>query len=96
MTDDGAPDGWKRIDGRVQSAWLSPEGRIVLLGSPPNEEDRPEGNRHNCDAMGCGQDHVIFRGRLIPGGIDAARVMVGGSVEFWTDVADEKRRDFDR
>lgn len=71
MTDDGAPNNWKRISGRVQSAWLSPEGKFVLLGVPAKSDDDLA---HNCDAMGCGQDHVLFRGRLDANGIDALGV----------------------
>ncbi len=37
---------------------------IVILGDPPAEDPSwPDGDprRHNCDAMGCGQAHVLYR-----------------------------------
>jgi hypothetical protein len=34
---------------------------IIICGDPPNEQDDPGGELHNCDANGCGQDHVLYR-----------------------------------
>lgn len=63
MTDDRVPTGWKRLD-HVSEVWVSPNGTVAVLGSPPrDDEERPEEERHNCDAMGCGQSHVILRGK---------------------------------
>lgn len=57
---------------RVPSKWI-PEGaelveayqtarEVVVCGDPPAEEDDPEGERHNCDFMGCSSpSHVIYR-----------------------------------
>lgn len=49
-------EGFYRIE-----AWS--DGReIVVLGSPKDEAPEDDGTMgHNCDAMGCGQDHVIAR-----------------------------------
>ncbi len=52
---------WKRIDGIVAEAWLSPDGQIVITGKPAPSEDELA---HNCDAMGCGMSHVLFRGQI--------------------------------
>ena len=30
--------------------------QIVIVGDPEDEEDS-----HNCDAMGCGREHVLYR-----------------------------------
>lgn len=49
---------WNRVQGTVREAWISPKGEVVLVGDPTDDE------QHNCDQMGCGQDHVLFRGRL--------------------------------
>lgn len=35
---------------------------LVILGEPP--EDDPECLLHNCDEMGCGRNHVIYRFKL--------------------------------
>ncbi|HEU6452879.1 MAG TPA: hypothetical protein VFT57_15790 [Gemmatimonadaceae bacterium] len=34
-------------------------GEIVVTGTPPQDEDEEMG--HNCDAMGCGSCHVMYR-----------------------------------
>jgi hypothetical protein len=38
--------------------------RLVLLGTPKDEETTPEG-WHNCDYMGCGTHHVVGRAVLL-------------------------------
>lgn len=50
---------WTKVDGLIAEVWFSPDGAIVITGLP-----RLEDEQHNCDAMGCGMDHVLFRGRL--------------------------------
>lgn len=53
-------------------AYLTRDNQIVVLGTPPDE---PEGlteeefavwyeTAHNCDAMGCGSSHVLYRFNL--------------------------------
>lgn len=37
------------------------DGQIVITGSPLTEDPNAEESAHNCDAMGCGQDHVVWR-----------------------------------
>lgn len=53
---------WSKLPGRPQEVWLSSSGEVVVLGVP---RDR-DGNdiEHNCDANGCGMDHVLWRGRV--------------------------------
>ncbi len=41
--------------------YATPDGRFVIVGTPLDSEDEERG--HNCDAMGCGQEHVLHRGR---------------------------------
>lgn len=43
-------------------ASLETDGQdVVALGDPPDEEADPESRLHNCDQMGCGQQHVLAR-----------------------------------
>lgn len=52
---------WAKVDGVISEAWLSPDGELVILGKPAPSEDELA---HNCDAMGCGMSHVLWRGQL--------------------------------
>lgn len=50
------------------TAWLCREdGTVVVVGDPRSVE--PEGcsedEGHNCDAAGCGQDHVLATGKVV-------------------------------
>ena len=38
--------------------------RLILIGTPTNEDEVPEGH-HNCDYMGCGTQHVVGRALLL-------------------------------
>ena len=41
--------------------WIA-DGQFIVLGSPFNEEDPVTGETgHNCDALGCGSAHVVYR-----------------------------------
>ncbi len=51
------PTAWTKQNVDV---WSGPDGRFVILGCPPSTEDEETG--HSCDAMGCGYEHVVFRG----------------------------------
>lgn len=53
-----------RVRGRIYEVWSAPDGQVVILGVTDDEEGKPEEQRHNCDANGCGQDHVLWRGRI--------------------------------
>ncbi len=44
--------------------WIA-DGQFIVLGLPLNEEDDNSPDAHNCDALGCGTDHVIYR-EVIP------------------------------
>jgi len=35
--------------------------QIVICGTPNDIEDENDPLYHNCDAMGCGQNHVLYR-----------------------------------
>jgi hypothetical protein len=37
---------------------------VVVLGTPPGVEDENDPAYHNCDAMSCGQEHVVYRASL--------------------------------
>jgi hypothetical protein len=56
------PEGWRLAHSfAVKSeceveVYTHDDGRIIVVGDPKSEE-------HNCDLMGCGQDHVLFVGR---------------------------------
>lgn len=55
------PTGFRSVgDGEV----FVSKDYVVVCGTPVDDENAPEELRHNCDAMGCGQDHVIFRARI--------------------------------
>jgi hypothetical protein len=55
--------GFTQVPGTVHAAFVS-EGEVIVLGSPPESDDEETG--HNCDAMGCGYDHVLWRGAAAP------------------------------
>ncbi len=51
------PDGFEKVaEGHV----FIGKGEVVVTGIPPAE---PE-DAHNCDEMGCGWDHVLYRVRV--------------------------------
>jgi hypothetical protein len=54
---DGIPRGAKRVEAYESAT------EIVVCGTPPDDMHLPEDQRHNCDEMGCGQSHVIYRFR---------------------------------
>lgn len=62
----GVPRGCVRVD--VGEVYVD-VGRqeLVILGSPADGEESglPEDEWHNCDAMGCGQSHVLVRLSLL-------------------------------
>lgn len=37
------------------------KGEVVVVGDPSPVEDENDPSYHNCDAMGCGQWHVVYR-----------------------------------
>lgn len=48
-----------KIRGRVHEVCTSARGETVLIGKPDHDDED-----HNCDAMGCGQSHVLWRGKI--------------------------------
>lgn len=52
--------GWSlvKINGRITELWMSTHGEVMVIGVPVSDDEK-----HNCDANGCGQDHVLWRGR---------------------------------
>lgn len=65
------PAGWEKADAFIRG------DEVVILGSPE------EGGDHNCDANGCGQDHVLARGKL-----SALNLRVAELVEAVREVCD--------
>lgn len=61
---DGNPDGYKRVALFDGGEVLSNGRTVVVLASPHRDEPEDHPDSHNCDAMGCGSSHVIWRGRL--------------------------------
>jgi hypothetical protein len=59
---------WSQVRGRPYAVYLSPSGEVVVLGVP-RDKDGNEDESHNCDANGCGQDHVLWRGKTVTGEI---------------------------
>jgi hypothetical protein len=51
---------------------------LVVIGTPDPDEDEEIG--HNCDAMGCGQAHVVIRAKIthIDAALAALTAMKGG------------------
>ncbi len=41
------------------------ETHIIITGIPEEEDETAEESRHNCDAMGCGQEHVLYRFKIV-------------------------------
>ena len=61
MMTDWAPIGFAKIEGATEV--FIGNGEIVVVGDPPryeNEADDP----HNCDAMGCRWNHVLYRAKV--------------------------------
>ncbi len=64
--DSGIPKGYRLLESvRVYEF----EGTIVVTADPdevyPGVDDEVDEHPHNCDAMGCGQEHVMLRARLV-------------------------------
>jgi len=68
-------------------AWIAPKGyaavapnvyvsdtHVIVTGSPHPTEDENDPRYHNCDAMGCGREHVVYRAALAPQGVTAGTV----------------------
>ena len=59
------PDGFVKV-AKAEVFVNRKTGSLIILGEPPGEdrvEDEETG--HNCDAMGCGWDHVVIRGQVV-------------------------------
>ena len=58
------PDGWMAVDACV---YVNPNGDLVITGAPddvwPGYSACDDEHPHNCDAEGCGWEHVIGRGK---------------------------------
>ncbi len=74
--------------------WTHENGGIVVLGSPystPNDDDP---DAHNCDAMGCGLDHVVFKATLPkPPPADLIRVVADTAEAFMVGALPEEDLD---
>jgi hypothetical protein len=58
-TTDGIPKGYVLETVRNGKRFYRGPSSIVVTGRPPDEGHLPEEERHNCDAMGCGWEHVL-------------------------------------
>jgi hypothetical protein len=56
------------------------DNQIIVIGQPPSEYiDEDESTHHNCDAMGCGWEHVLMR------------INVDKVIDFYTDIPRVKK-----
>lgn len=72
-----------RIRGKAHQIWSS-EHEIVVLGSPDSDDEDGE-DSHNCDANGCGQDHVLWRQRIASGSLSISDVLSASDKRHETD-----------
>lgn len=54
-------EGGEEVSKQPIGTAYSTEREIVIVGVPPSDERLPEEEQHNCDAMGCGMEHVLYR-----------------------------------
>jgi len=50
------PKGFKKIGNAYSNG-----NQIVIEGEPPSDAQDPDAELHNCDTLGCGQNHVLYR-----------------------------------
>lgn len=55
----------------IHAIEIKDDDEIIVLGNPPAESENQDANTHNCDEMGCGYLHVLFRGFADSGHGDA-------------------------
>ena len=60
MKEDGTPEGFECVARFTVGSIYVGKGQVVVLGMPKSDDES-----HNCDAMGCGQDHVVYRARIV-------------------------------
>lgn len=68
--------------------WLG-NGQIIVIGTPNPEEDDDSPEAHNCDAMGCGTDHVVYR-NVIPTDEEVRAALADYEVRLDAAIADAK------
>lgn len=56
-TPSGIPAGYTQLD-KYTRVYVS-DRWLLITGTPEESEDEETG--HNCDAMGCGWEHVLYR-----------------------------------
>jgi hypothetical protein len=63
---DGVPPGWKELGGNGQVGIYIKGNQIIVVGVPYEYENLSDDDprHHNCDVMGCGWEHVLWRGTL--------------------------------
>ncbi len=71
--DSGIPSGWSVFANGPGGTVYCRGGLLVVVGDP--DELDPDG--HDCDYMGCGREHVIWRGADDEPGIRRAMQLVG-------------------
>ena len=60
----GIPEGFTQLrDVNVYVKPIPESDRhiIIITGDPPEEKEGVEDDLHNCDYMGCGWEHVLYR-----------------------------------
>jgi hypothetical protein len=60
--DASIPKGFVELPGEYARVYTNGK-EIVYVGTPPEEEEDPNCEIHDCDAMGCNWEHVIFRAK---------------------------------
>jgi len=60
LSPDGIPDGYRVLDATVYTNGED----IVVTGNPSDLWPEDDGEKHNCDEMGCAWGHVIARAKL--------------------------------
>jgi hypothetical protein len=52
-------------DEQAYSIEIINKNEIIVIGVPPDESENDAENTHNCDEMGCGFNHILFRAYIV-------------------------------
>lgn len=63
------------------TVYLTERGEIVLTYDPIDNEESGEEEQHNCDAQGCGFEHVLLRVPLAAVRLDPSALAMASRVE---------------
>lgn len=56
-----------RVEGTPQEIVIVVDQGVIVLGIPADEDENAMEPNHNCDQMGCGQCHVLWRHEIASG-----------------------------